>query len=372
MSDSGDTKRRGGWWKNLALLFASLLVCFAAIEAYGRYVLWGPDRDNLDCYVEDWTLGKRLRPGFKGDHAGGYVEINSRGMRDREFELKKPAGTTRILALGDSWTFGVAMAPEQTWPKRLEALLGGPERGVEVMNTGVSGYETYNEAVYYEELKAFEHDLVLVGLYPVNDVHDKEGKYKLHKAVYDVSPLLYEIWTFPKRHLYVSHLYDNWRRARKLRKHAEFYAKQLGTPGQPPDEASDAFGFAAGEENWTALYTEAFSGWVTMRESLLAIGAIARQQGVPGAVILFPDLRHLERYRSYSHPHIEPMIRAAAEQAGLELIDLADDFAPYIGHEAEVSGAVGGTHPNARGYDLIAHAVAREIASRGLLAGSHR
>jgi hypothetical protein len=118
-----------------------------------------------------------------------------------------------------------------------------------------------------------------------------------------------------------------------------------------------------------ALYTEEFSGWVTMRESLLAIGAIARQRGVPGAVIFFPDLRHLERYRSYSHPHIEPMIRAATSQAGLQLIDLVDDFTPYIGREVEISGMVGGTHPNARGYDLIARAVARELEAGGLLGG---
>jgi lysophospholipase L1-like esterase len=343
-------------------------VCFAATEAYGRYVLWGPDRDNLGSYVEDWALGKRLRPGFKGDDAGSYVEINSRGMRDREYELQKTPGTTRILALGDSWTFGVGMAPEQTWPKRLEALLGGAER-VEVMNSGVSGYETYNEAIYYEELKVFEHDLVLVGLYPVNDVHDKQTRYERDKMLYDISPLLLETYRFPKRHLYVSHLYDNWRRARKLSRDADYYAKLQGESGGEATEASDGFGVAPGEENWTALYTEEFSGWVTMRESLLAIGAIARQRGVPGAVILFPDLRHLERYRSYSHPHIEPMIRAATSQAGLQLIDLVDDFTPYIGREVEISGMLGGTHPNARGYDLIARAVARELEADGLLGG---
>ena len=366
MADPGvATKPGSGLWKSLALLFASLLVCFAAIEAYGRYVLWGPDRDNLDCYVEDFALGKRLRPGFKGDHAGSYVEINSRGMRDREYGLQKTAGTTRILALGDSWTFGVGIAPEQTWPKRLEALLAGAEP-VEVMNTGVSGYETYNEAVYYEELKVFEHDLVLVGLYPVNDVHDKQARNERDKMLYDISPLLLEIWRFPKRHLYVSHLYDNWRRARKLRSDADYYAKQQGGEAT---EASGALDFAPGEENWTALYTEAFSGWVSMRESLVAIGAIARQRGVPGAVILFPDLRRLERYRSFSHPHIEPMIRAATSQAGLQLIDLIDDFTPYIGREVEISGILGGTHPNARGHDLIARAVAREIEARGLLGG---
>ena len=52
------------------------------------------------------------------------------------------------------------------------------------------------------------------------------------------------------------------------------------------------------------------------------------------------------------------------------LIDLEADFAPYAGNEPEVSGRVGGTHPNANGYDLIARAVARELEARHLLAHS--
>jgi hypothetical protein len=59
------------------------------------------------------------------------------------------------------------MKNEDTWPKRLEALLTSPERPVAVMNTGVSGYETFHEAFYYNELAPeFQHDLVLVGIYP--------------------------------------------------------------------------------------------------------------------------------------------------------------------------------------------------------------
>ena len=99
-------------------------------------------------------LGKRLVPGFAGEHTGVQISINSHGMRDREYDARKPPGSLRILALGDSWTFGVGMESEDTWPKRLEALLTSPGRPVAVMNTGVSGYETFHEAFYYRRARS--------------------------------------------------------------------------------------------------------------------------------------------------------------------------------------------------------------------------
>jgi hypothetical protein len=134
-------------------------------------------------------LGKRLVPGFVGEHTGVQISVNSHGMRDREYDAQKPAGSLRIMAIGDSWTFGVGMNNQDTWPKRLEALLTTPERPAAVMNTGVSGYETYHEALYYKELAPqFEHDLVLVGIYPVNDVHAKDKKYARYRRLYEISP----------------------------------------------------------------------------------------------------------------------------------------------------------------------------------------
>ena len=104
-----------------------------------------------------------------------------------------------------------------------------------------------------------------------------------------------------------------------------------------------------------------------MQQSFRSIGETARSAGVPGVAILFPDLRDLARYRDYSHPRVEPLIRSAVESAGLVLIDLEADFAPYAGREPDVSGFVGGTHPNAKGYDMIARAVARELQAREVL-----
>ena len=351
--------------KNLGLMLASTGLCIVTLELYAHWFVWTDEAPNLSAYVEDMMLGKRLAPGFVGMHTKVPISINSHGMRDREYEARKPPGSLRILALGDSWTFGAGQKVEDTWPKRLEARLDRPERPVAVMNTGVSGYETFHEAIYYEELAPeFEHDLVLVGIYPVNDVHAKDRKYARYRRLYEISPLLLHLYNLPK-HLYVSQLYNNWRVARKHYRRAKFYAKDGAVPavaaGPNPGH------FAPGEDDWTELYSDDFSGWRTMEKSFLSIGETARRTGVRGAAVLFPDLRDLARYRDYSHPRVEPLIRAAVEAAGLEFIDVADDFAAYAGREPEVSGFAGSTHPNPAGYDLIALAVARELRARQMI-----
>jgi lysophospholipase L1-like esterase len=355
--------------ERLLLLVVSLVVCIGIVEVYLRSVM--EFQPASGAYVEDWDLGKRLAPGFVGEHYGAPVEINSHGMRDREYSLARSPEARRILVLGDSWTFGVGVAQGETWPRRLEAALAsGAGPRYEVMNTGVSGYETYNEALYYErDLARFAHDLVLVGLYPVNDINAKHEKYARHKGLYELSPLLYYLYTVPKQHLMVRHWYKGWRRDRKLRRRAEHYAQTTKGAALPPVAAAMPAGFAPGEEDWTALYDDRYAGWTMMKQSLASIGRTARAAGVPGAVVLFPDLRDLRRYSRYCHPKIAPLLARATKEAGLQLIDLHDDFALRAGREAEIGlgGNAGATHPNAAGYDLIGRAVARELRARGLV-----
>lgn len=360
--------RRGFWrgvrqvLKWVGLIVGGLLLCLLTFEIYLRLTL--PYRPNLGIYEVDFEIGKRLKPGFKGNHYGAEVEINSHGMRDREFQLGKPAGTQRILVLGDSWTFGPSVAVEQTWPKQLETLLASGPIPVEVMNTGVSGYETFHEAVYYERnLKAFEHDLVLVGMYPVNDVHDKSRRYDRLRSLHDNHPLLYDIYMFPKRNLYVVQWLRHVRKERKLRRRAEFYGQKNR------DSDSGERRFAKGETDWTSLYNESNSGWRVMKDSLQSIGRTAKASGIHAAVILFPDVRDLARYESYCHPKVKPLIEKAVRDAGLVFIDSWPHFRPYKGREQEIAldGASGATHLGPKGYEVLARAISIEIVRKKLM-----
>jgi lysophospholipase L1-like esterase len=100
---------------------------------------------------------------------------NGAGFRDLERSTEKPAGVYRILALGDSFTYGVGAAFEETFPRRLEHQLntvlgGGPP--VEVVNAGIPGYWPEAERLMLEHHGlAYSPDLVLVAFLP-NDVVD--------------------------------------------------------------------------------------------------------------------------------------------------------------------------------------------------------
>jgi lysophospholipase L1-like esterase len=102
---------------------------------------------------------------------------NRYGLRDTEHDLARPPGTFRILGLGDSFTYGVGAAFEETWLYRLEQALNaraagnGPGR-VEIIKAGVARYFPEPERLLLEKLgPRFDPDLVLVGFTP-NDLID--------------------------------------------------------------------------------------------------------------------------------------------------------------------------------------------------------
>ena len=99
------------------------------------------------------------------DHYGIRVKTNSAGFRaERDYLIPKPAGTVRIVGLGDSFTFGFGVEYEQTWghllEQRLSARLGRP---VEFINTGVGGYNTVNEvALLVDRGLELDPDLIIL------------------------------------------------------------------------------------------------------------------------------------------------------------------------------------------------------------------
>jgi lysophospholipase L1-like esterase len=125
---------------------------------------------DLGFGIRSWTVHHALRPGYSNP----AVHINSFGLRSPEVAVPKPAGTVRILLLGDSFTFGLRVRDEETFGRRLEERLRGAYGAapVEVVNAGVLSYCPLLEYLQYRHhLHILEPDLVVLN-FDMSDVQD--------------------------------------------------------------------------------------------------------------------------------------------------------------------------------------------------------
>ena len=115
-----------------------------------------PDWDDRD---KVYALKRHLAD---GTFMGAPVRTNSFGHRDREIPLRKPENGVRVVAVGDSVTFGHGVRAEQAWPERLEQRLAAryPSLAVEVVNTAVPGNSPFQE---YYDLERLRSDAPHVG-----------------------------------------------------------------------------------------------------------------------------------------------------------------------------------------------------------------
>ena len=87
------------------------------------------------------------RPDFNQTRGGLLYRTNSVGFREsKEIPRRCPADTYCILAIGDSWIYGLAQPQGQTMADHLERLLPGKlgVKRVEVINAGVPGSSAFD------------------------------------------------------------------------------------------------------------------------------------------------------------------------------------------------------------------------------------
>jgi lysophospholipase L1-like esterase len=155
--------------KNLALVIAAFLATCLVLELALRIGAatgeGAEDRDAAGVPLHIRVASPelyRLNP--------EHPRISSQGLRNREVSILKPRGSTRILALGDSITYGPAVKGEDTFAAGLERLLVAEGIPAEVINAGVPGYTPYNELEFYRSQgRAFAADVVMV-VFCLNDV----------------------------------------------------------------------------------------------------------------------------------------------------------------------------------------------------------
>lgn len=179
--------------KTLLLIVGGLLIGIGMLEVtYRIYLSWMRPINELkrveprvprEIKQFDENLGWSLKPRSIGTsrRTGQKIEyhINSKGLRDDETSYEKPDGVFRIVALGDSFTFGSGVPIEKHFSTLLERYF----KNVEVINMGVGGYGV-DQAYLFLKSEGFryEPDIVLVyepGYYDHRHMHTvRWGKNK--------------------------------------------------------------------------------------------------------------------------------------------------------------------------------------------------
>jgi lysophospholipase L1-like esterase len=164
----------------------------------GRFAAWWRTYQAAwECMARDvftadpeQALPLRLRPGAKGFLMESPIVINRHGFRGSDWD-EDPPHVYRIVALGESTTFGCTLRPtDRPWPELLEDWIREelrPQRLIRVINAGVPAYDIG------DNLRRFERDLI--GLRPdlIISYHGYNGFHLLRDAVPpvagDIGPL---------------------------------------------------------------------------------------------------------------------------------------------------------------------------------------
>ena len=182
----------GGWIGRAVLAVVGLAMAAVGLEI-GLRVLY-PD---VPIIRRDERVGTLARPNldvrktFGGHERVVRVATNAFGLRGAEVPAGKTPGLRRVLALGDSFTFGDAVEAEEAWPAQLETLLnrgGGSPGRWHVVNAGIPGHGTAQQLLLSRLLEErVRPDVVVLGFTVVNDVLDnlcvEEASYTPKRGV---------------------------------------------------------------------------------------------------------------------------------------------------------------------------------------------
>lgn len=195
---------------NLLLFVFSTMLSLLVLELLFRFFLFGNDSFSIEKMNSVHAIGVSglIKPSFHHEiiyelkpNLDTYFKLalfrtNSRGLRDKEYEIVKPKHTFRTATIGDSFTMPAGVKIEKAYHSLLEEKLNKEQKKLnyEFINFGVGGYSLrqYWGVIKYKA-QEYTPDLIIIGFCPANDhlippplIYAKlaEGKYKVKTKTY--------------------------------------------------------------------------------------------------------------------------------------------------------------------------------------------
>ena len=336
----------------LALFAASSSACIGGGEYFLRgYLDWQYEREvrhfqgNEDgifqivdkpyFYLYKETGARRARTVIgKCEDAGRvtrvwYDKVNENNHRGEAVDITRlPAGTQRVLFLGDSYTYGDCVAGEAVFHQRIERELRAEGVQVKCINAGVPGYNSVQELALLREIfDQYKPDLVVLG-YVMNDAQALVKIPRPPDYTYrHVGSVLFEE---AKPML-------NWLSRALVRDEQLFRADKLDD----------------GSNNYRRSFEEDSIAWRLSKNALAGMARFCEAKGADFRVVVIPDFTEPFDSR-YSCDYIHQAVRSWGREDGYPVKDLLPGFHNQDSSQMRVKYD---GHPNELGHRQIAELV---------------
>ncbi len=243
---------------------------------------------------------------------------NSLGARDRE--RRRQAPLPRVVVLGDSQMEGWGLAEDERLSNRLEAATG-----IEHLNFAMAHFGPYQSLIAYRELASgFDHDAVILGLFPMNDFIDIDLDLARRMPGYEYRYRPYLLGAAPD-FAHVDHREPLPRRL--LRRHSYAFNALLHAlllRSQVPVE--DFKALRGGGRKLASWFYDFEEAQIRRLERILELWAeAARDKRL--ALLLIPSQRDLERFAREGPAPLARRLGRFAEGHGIRIVNLLPGMA---------------------------------------------
>ena len=338
----------------LWLVMATILICFVILEVGLRlfwqdpFAVYSPTGLYIpSLYMPDATKGYKHQPNFHGNFPGKLykdinVQINSKGLRDYEHNYLSFINRTRILALGDSVTFGVGLKYEDTYLSELEEKLLNEGYNIEIIKAGVSCYEFDQQyAYFFEEGYKYSPDIVMIGVV-LNDVLGTDPE-KLQKAMSRPNEPNFGVEQFFKNNYktykFIYFLFSGQNIKKVREDDNDYYFEQV-----------------------YKLYDG--DAWERYKSKLMSLNSYLKDNNIKLVLIIFPFTQQFKNSKGYGRTP-QAKIVEVSKLNNITVIDLLDyldvDYYPtiYLPYDS--------AHLNAKGNNIAKEIIYYELLNRKII-----